>query len=456
MITLKNKYNLIVAFPTIIFLLILITHAETSFSQGIGISTVAITPDPSSVLEIRSNSQGVLVPRMTGAARDLIAAPAAGLLIYNTTTLEFNYYQGGWKAITAGGVTSITGSGNIASSGGSTPNLTFTGNLPVTNLNSGTLASATTFWRGDGTWVSPAATNLSGIVPVVNGGTGLSAGISGGILGYTATGTLASSPLLTSKALIIGGGAGFTPTTLSLGTANQMLGMNAAANAHEYKTLSGTANQINLVHGINTITLSTPQNIDLTALPTFAGLTLSGLNANSFLYPNGTKAITSTAAATNGQLLIGSTGAVPVAANLTAGNGIAITNGAGSVTIDNAIPVTEVSSIISFSSTSTNFITATGMSIVVPSSGDYMVWFSTSLTNSNASRIVNVSLFVNNVQVLASERFYEIATANRETPCATQAFIPNAIAGQLIDLRWKVNANTGTMDQRTLTIMRVK
>jgi uncharacterized protein (TIGR02145 family) len=50
------------------------------------------TPDPSAVLDVQSTSQGLLLPRMTGAQRDAVSNPATGLTIFNTTTncLETN------------------------------------------------------------------------------------------------------------------------------------------------------------------------------------------------------------------------------------------------------------------------------------------------------------------------------------------------------------------------------
>lgn len=59
----------------------------------------------------------------------------------------------------------------------------------------------------------------------------------------------------------------------------------------------------------------------------------AGTAGNAFSYWSGSSSLGSTAAATDGQLLIGRTGNTPQAATLTAGSGISITNGAGSVTV---------------------------------------------------------------------------------------------------------------------------
>jgi hypothetical protein len=52
------------------------------------------TVDPSAVLQLNSNEKGFLIPRMTAVERDNILAPAEGLIIYNTTSQQFNFYDG--------------------------------------------------------------------------------------------------------------------------------------------------------------------------------------------------------------------------------------------------------------------------------------------------------------------------------------------------------------------------
>jgi len=67
------------------------------------------------------------------------------------------------------------------------------------------------------------------VVGVANGGTGLAAGTSGGLLAYTATGTLASSALLTQYGVVYGGGAGVTPSATAAGTTGEVLQGNTGA-----------------------------------------------------------------------------------------------------------------------------------------------------------------------------------------------------------------------------------
>ena len=84
---------------------------------------------------------------------------------------------------------------------------------------------------------SSAITALTGTLPVANGGTGLTSGTSGGILAYTASGTLASSGVLAQYGVVIGGGAGAAPTSTAVGTATHVLTSNGAGVAPTFQVL---------------------------------------------------------------------------------------------------------------------------------------------------------------------------------------------------------------------------
>ncbi|MCX7697570.1 MAG: hypothetical protein N2Z72_07765, partial [Bacteroidales bacterium] len=65
------------------FFLIWIGFLLNLYSQNVGISNSVIVPDPSAILELRSTTGGLLIPRMTTAQRNAITNPAHSLLIYN-------------------------------------------------------------------------------------------------------------------------------------------------------------------------------------------------------------------------------------------------------------------------------------------------------------------------------------------------------------------------------------
>ena len=71
-----------------------VTTRWATTTNTIGIGTV--TPNASSLFDVTSTTKGFLPPRMTTAQRDAIISPAAGLVIYNTTTANLNVFTTVW------------------------------------------------------------------------------------------------------------------------------------------------------------------------------------------------------------------------------------------------------------------------------------------------------------------------------------------------------------------------
>src|SRR4051812_17676628 len=104
-----------------IFLLVCGLNAQ----NNVGIGTT--TPDASSILEMQSTTQGVLVPRMTTVQRMAVVTPANGLLVYDVDSLCFFFYDAvavNWRNLCSGGSgngpTGPTGAAGVAGAAGPT------------------------------------------------------------------------------------------------------------------------------------------------------------------------------------------------------------------------------------------------------------------------------------------------------------------------------------------------
>jgi hypothetical protein len=178
-----------------------VTSVDLTAGTGISVSGGPITSTGSITVTNTAPDQTVVLTASTGIS-------TSGTYPNFTIT---NSAPDQTVVLTQGGTTTITGT---------YPNFTissadqYTGTVTSVDVSGGTTGLTTS----GGPVIGSGTITLAGTLAVANGGTGLTSGTSGGVLAFTASGTLASSSALASNAIVVGGGAGAAPSTITTGT----------------------------------------------------------------------------------------------------------------------------------------------------------------------------------------------------------------------------------------------
>jgi hypothetical protein len=240
-------------------------------------------------------SIGLSAPSIFTVSNSPLTKNGTLTLTYSGTALP--YANGGT------GLTTLGSNGTFLFSNGTTASWSSLSTNAVTSFSAGTTGLTPS-------GATSGAITLAGTLNTSNGGTGLTSGTSGGVLYYSATGTLASSALLTQYGIIYGGGAGAAPVATAAGTTGQILSAVTGGAPIWSSTYAGTVTSVSFTGGIISVATQT----------TTPAFTIAGTSGGIPYFSSGTTWATSAALAANAIVLGGGAGAAP--ATTTTGTGV--------------------------------------------------------------------------------------------------------------------------------------